>query len=364
MSFDAPSGIAAVLNVRDRAFAVGLLTVLRHRAGELAPDVRATLLTLATSTSDMTHKDREKALKALKALFNLQPALVRSVNKDNMIAHSMLPLCIWASEEEPAKMPSGLTSGLALWGTALAGEYKCHLENCVRALNMTHALLEELTAAQAQDVAAFWQNSKFPSLCRNAYTLRDDQLMHWKNISVQLGLLHESVAALGERETQKVGEPSCAVRWANTLGDALGAMTNAQQESCVLYWAASNLSPTAILRACKKARPEVWLQPDVVIALESFLPKNEVVRWAVLPWAQRPRQALANHARFEPKHMADNNQKMMQLYCPEAASVLDVFTTPEMWLNRKGMAQTIAQFRKKSSPPDALVDVGEMFDAV
>lgn len=342
---------------RDQLFATGLLTLLRQKANHLPTSVRATLLAIAENPSNLDSTD---AKYAVKSLFSLHPSFMRDVTPDNMVMHSMLPIFIWAAEEN-GQPDCGLAKTVSNWGNDIVRDSDCALENSLRSLNIINALRDELTEPDLIALANQWQNKKTKIIGKHIYTLSPEPMITWTEAMIQLGLLYDYLAKKGIKDTSKPGLPAWGVRWVQGLRISLSDMARSQQEVCVLQWTQSSLSRVLKLRACKQVSPHVWLSKTCLDALEPLLPKNENERWPMLPWRQVVKKSESTE-QSDLALIATFNQTMHRTYCPESANILDVLTTHEQWTNRSYIEQCMAGFAKRAPRLEVLTDLDNVFD--
>lgn len=343
---------------RDQLFGTGLLTLLRNKGKALPEDIRETLFSMASMP--WKFNDQE-ARHAVKSVFSLHPSFMKEVTPQNMVMHAMLPIFIWTAEEK--EQPNcGLAKTVSNWGSSIARDSDCALENSLRSLNIINALRDELTELDLIALANQWQNKKDSILWKDVDDLPEKSMIHWLGAITQLGLLHEHLAEQGIKDTSNPGIQTWGFRWVQRLRITLSELTPNQQEACVLHWSQSDLSNVYKLRACKQVSPDVWLRKACVDALETLLPKSEVERWPMLPWRQVLKKSEP-YPQSDLDLMATCNQTMHRTYCPESSSILDVLTTPAQWTNRSYIEQCMAGFSKKAPRLEVLTDLGSVFDS-
>lgn len=336
---------------RDSQFAQALLTLLRYRVGDLPGNIQADLLALGTKHHRL---GTPQAQATIKALLNLHPVLVQSLDTESMQALSFLPIYFWAAEDTGT---SGSLRARILDWKAQLGVGSAAIPTCLRALNITYALRDEASPEDLRSLASFWQDENEDAVWTKAYTLEDHELARWCELTARLGLFHEHLASIGIKEHTPQGKPAWHVRWSQCVGEALGSMTFEQQGLCIKHWASSDLSDVNTLRACKHADVQAWLLPDVRDLLMPLLPQSELMRWRMLPWAQTKEDSPARAA-----YMGEQNQAILRMYCPEASRVLDVVSTPEMWCNRKALDASMNRFAKNAPAVERIEDAGSLFD--
>lgn len=340
---------------RDQLFGTGLLTLLRSKGSALPEDIRETLFSMAS----MPWKFNDlEASRAVKSVFSLHPSFMKDVTPDNMVMHAMLPIFIWAAEEKE-KPDCGLAKTVNNWGSSIARDSDCALENSLRSLNIINALRDELTAPDLIALANQWQNKKDSILWKDVDDLTGSSIITWLAAVTQLGLLHEYLVEQGIKDTSNPSMPTWGFRWVQRLRLTLSELKLNQQEECVLHWSQSDLSNVYKLRACKQVSPKVWLRKTCLDALEPLLPKNEVERWPILPWFKKYEPIQ----KTELDLLATWNQALHQMYCPESASILNVLTTSEQWTDRSYIRQCMSGFATKAPRLEVLTDLDNLFDS-
>ena len=342
----------------DSQFAHGLLTLLRTRAHELPEHARSTLMDLAINPNVINTKQSRAAVKAA---LSFKPALVRHVSETDMVALSMLPIWIWASEEN-GLASCDLKKHALIWGASLVEPRETALNMCLRALHSTHALRDELGVEDLRALSNFWQDKISKTVWGKAYTFNSRWFATWTNICVQLGLLHEHVGALNIAEDGPKGLRPWSQRWAQQVGKCLHDMADVQQKDFLLSLASSDLSNVYKLRAFKHARPAVWLLPEIHSAVMLILPKSEVARWQQLPWSRAAPLDSSNTSAVSADQASSDNRALAMLYCPKNASVLDVLIAENMWADRKTVELAMGGFSKKFRAPEEMTDIGHLFD--
>ena len=341
----------AITYARDSQFAQALLTLLRHRVHDLPGRVQADLLALGTQPHRLGTPQTQATIKAL---LNLHPVLVQSLGTDSMQALCFLPVCLWAAED--AGQSGSLRARLLDWKAQL-GVGSAAIPMCLRALNITYALRDDASPEDLRSLASFWQDENEDTVWTKAYTLEDHGLARWCELTARLGLFHEHLATIGIKEHTPQGKPARHLRWSQCIGQALSSMTIEQQGFCLKHWLVSDLSDVYTLRASKHADTQAWLLPDVQDLLIPLLPKSELMRWRMLPWAEDKSASDARNA-----YLGEQNQKILRMYCPAASKVLDVVATPEMWSNRKTIDASMNGFAKNAPAVDQVENAGSLFD--
>ncbi len=337
----------------DAMFATGLLTLLRTRSGQLSPTSLEMLQRIGCSKA----VSGQEAKAAISELFSLHPEFARYAPKD-ALALCALPLWLWARETVASNKSETFEDFAPHWKTLVdtASATRPHLL-CARTLNMTHALLDEMTAQDALQACVYWQDKSIYAGWRNVYTEDAVPMLRWQESSLILGRLHEAVQALGAQEDKALRNVPLPLRWAAKLENELEDMTFEQQAECLTFWFNSPLSAPYKIRAAKGACPEIWLNPAVHGFLDTLLPKSENARWPALPWVDCEKA----RPRTKPAAAAQCNRDLMLLYCPQLAQIVDAVATEQMWTERKAMLQLVNTFSKKSNAVQDLPNVGDLF---
>lgn len=337
----------------DAMFATGLLTLLRTRSSELSPTCLKTLQGIGCAQAVYSN-DAERAIKEL---FSLCPEFARYAPTD-MEGLCALPLWVWAREAVVSEEAVPFKRFSRRWKIFFGEERSSSARavRCTRALQMTVALLDEMTPEEALQASIHWQDDSLYTAWCNIYTEDPPTLVRWQQASLHLGLLHEAVHALGVKEEKSPQKASIQTRWAAKLKNALEDMTFKQQTQCLTFWLNSALSATYKIRAAKGASPQVWLDPTLHLALDNLLPNSDSARWPMLPWV--------DHTRTRPLVKQDiaaqHNRDLMRLYCPQLALIVDAVAPAQLWTDRKAMVQLVTACTKKSQPVQDMPDVGNL----
>ena len=125
----------------DAMFATGLLTLLRTRSNEL----NSASLELLVRIGCAKAVPGQEANDAIKELFSLHPEFARHAPR-HMLALVDLPLWVWARETVEPKESETFERFARRWKTLIDNDSatRPHLLGA-RALNMTYALLDEMT---------------------------------------------------------------------------------------------------------------------------------------------------------------------------------------------------------------------------
>ena len=337
----------------DAMFATGLLKLLRTRSNEL----NSASLELLVRIGCAKAVPGQEANDAIKELFSLHPEFARHAPR-HMLALVDLPLWVWARETVEPKESETFERFARRWKTLIDNDSatRPHLLGA-RALNMTYALLDEMTKNDALQASVHWQDDSIYAGWRNVYTEDAGPMLRWQESSLRLGLLHEAVQALGAQEDKALRKVPLPLRWASRLKDELEDMTFEQQIECLTFWFNSNLSATYKIRAAKGASPQVWLNPAVHAFLGNILPKTEGTRWPTLPWVEHENA----RPRIKQDAAAQCNRDLMLLYCPNLALVVDAVAPAQLWTERKSMVQLVTACSKKTSDVENLNDMGDLF---